>query len=112
MLARPGWRQHAVQVILDHDAHELRAAVVRTATRSTEEHRNVDAEREQQWCETYADIRQLLADAGIRLQETLQVEPGEHELPVIEARVGDSSTVDEHRAAGHRPRQRTAGGDA
>jgi hypothetical protein len=81
-LARSGWTDHAVSVVVDQEAGEVRTAVVRTSKGVGEEQRRVDAEREQQWCDSFAAARERLAAAGIQAVTTLEVPPGQRVLPV------------------------------
>jgi hypothetical protein len=81
-LARGGWTDHAVSVVVDQEAGEIRTAVVRTSKGAGEEQRRVDAEREQQWCDSFAAARERLAAAGIHAVTTLEVPPGQRTLPV------------------------------
>jgi hypothetical protein len=81
-LTRGGWTDHAVSVVVDQEAGEVRTAVVRTSKGVGEEQRRVDAEREQQWCDSFAAARERLAAAGIQAVTTLEVPPGQRALPV------------------------------
>jgi hypothetical protein len=84
-LTRSGWADHAVAVAVDRDSQEVRTAVIRTSKGDGEEHRRIDAEREQQWCDSFTAARARLEAAGIHAVTKLEVPPGQRSLPVASA---------------------------
>jgi hypothetical protein len=98
VLARDGWPDHAVKVLVD-DASQIRAALVRTAEPASEEERRLDVEREEEWCAAFEAARQRLTSAGISSDVRWRLDPGEHRLPVApEARQTRTRTKQRERS--------------
>jgi hypothetical protein len=95
-LTRSGWTDHAVAVAVDRDSQKVRTAVIRTSKGEGEEHRRIDAEREQQWCESFTAARARLEAAGIHEVTKLAVPPGQRTLPVAPAPAQRSATSTRH----------------
>lgn len=94
VLTRGDWPQHAVKVRVD-DARQVRMALLRTEPAEGDEQRRLDVEREEQWCASFEEARERLAEAGIRADVRWRIEPGEQRLPIVA-----------RNATHHRPRER------
>lgn len=82
VLTRGDWPQHAVKVRVD-DARQVRMALLRTEPADDDEQRRLDVEREEQWCASFEEARERLAEAGVRADVRWRIEPGEQRLPVV-----------------------------
>lgn len=78
-VTRDDWPDHAVKVRIDD--HQLRVAMVRTSEPTSAEDRRRDAEREDEWCESFAELRQRLAGAGMATTVSWSVD--HMTLPVV-----------------------------
>lgn len=83
-LVRDQWPEHAVSVVVN--GGEVRTMVVRTESTEGDDAQRLDAEREQQWCTDFEELRDQLADEGLRLDVHRLVPPGERHVPVATRR--------------------------
>lgn len=83
-LVRDEWPEHAVSVVVQRG--EVRAMVVRTESADGDDAARLDLEREQQWCADFDELRDQVADDGLRLDVQRLVPPGERHVPVATRR--------------------------
>ncbi|MGH4016380.1 MAG: hypothetical protein ACRDSL_21125 [Pseudonocardiaceae bacterium] len=83
-LVRDQWPEHAVSVLVD--SGEVRAMVVRTESAEGDDAARLDAEREQQWCADFEELRDQLVSDGLRLDVQRLVPPGERPVPIAAQR--------------------------
>ncbi|TMR03697.1 hypothetical protein ETD83_10255 [Actinomadura soli] len=83
-LSRDDWPEHAVALVLDDG--ELRSMVFRTEHRDGQDARRVDREREQDWCDSFEEVRERLAVNGVQVGTRMELRPGERDrVPVTKA---------------------------
>lgn len=80
---RNGWAAHGVRVLLDEQAGELRAVVVRTESGTGWDGSRVDTEREKQWCADLERLADNLAAKGIRYDIRSRTDPGTRAVPLV-----------------------------
>ncbi|WP_282692089.1 hypothetical protein [Streptomyces sp. CC208A] len=81
-LSRSEWPDHAVNLVVDQQGGQLRTAVVRTAAGRGDDDAHLDAEREEQWCEDFRDLRGHLAQAGLTTDLQVAIPPGQVPVPL------------------------------
>lgn len=96
-LARDEWPQHAVSVVVD--SGEVRAMVVRTEDADGDDAARLDLEREQQWCADFEELRDQVADEGLRLDVQRLVPPGERHVPLAARRPAEKGRPAKERSA-------------
>lgn len=95
-LVRDQWPEHAVSVLVG--SGEVRAMVVRTESADGDDAQRLDAEREQQWCADFEELRDQLAGDGLRLDVQRLVPPGARQVPVAARRDRPADRVAGHPA--------------
>lgn len=83
-LSRGQWPEHAVSVVVDGE--QVRTMVVRTEAGEGDDAERLDAEREEQWCADFDELRDQLADDGLRLDVQRLVPAGQRHVPVAARR--------------------------
>jgi hypothetical protein len=83
-LSRDQWPEHAVSVVVDGE--RVRTMVVRTESGEGDDAERLDAEREEQWCADFEDLRDQLAGDGLHLDVHRLVPAGERHVPVASRR--------------------------
>ncbi|ROQ34866.1 hypothetical protein EDD98_3919 [Streptomyces sp. PanSC19] len=101
-LSRSEWPEHAVNLAVDRQGGQLRTAVVRTAAGHGDDAAHLDVEREEQWCRDFQELRDRLAEAGLRTDVQVAVPPGRVPVPLVAA---PAAPVPRARP-GHRERER------
>ncbi|MGW2928319.1 hypothetical protein ACWC8S_25910 [Streptomyces fungicidicus] len=101
-LTRGEWSEHAVNLVVDQELGELRTAVVRTAVGHDDDAARLDVEREEQWCESFHQLRDRLAQAGLDTEVRLATAPGEIPVPLVASPVAPAART----RAGHQERTR------
>lgn len=83
-LVRDQWPDHAVSVLVE--GGKVRTMVVRTTSAEGDDAHRLDAEREQQWCLDFDELRDQLAGDGLRVDVQRLVPPGTRHVPVAARR--------------------------
>ncbi|MGW4891972.1 hypothetical protein ACWEQL_06845 [Kitasatospora sp. NPDC004240] len=86
-LSRGEWPEHAVNLVVDQRAGQVRTALVRTAAGSGDDDAHVDVEREEQWCQDFHELRDRLARAGLSTEVRVATAPGQVPVPLAVAPV-------------------------
>lgn len=102
-LVRDQWPEHAVSMVVDGD--ELRTMVVRTEGAEGDDAARLDVEREQQWCADFEELRDRLADDGLRVELHRLTPPGQRRMPLATRRRRPTADrgQDRHRAQDSTP---------
>ncbi|MFN2495709.1 MAG: hypothetical protein ABR608_07360 [Pseudonocardiaceae bacterium] len=96
-LVRDRWPQHAVSLLVD--GGEVRAMVVRTESAEGDDAERLDAEREQQWCADFEELRDQVASDGLRLDVQRLTPPGKRRVPVAARRQRPARRAEPQRQA-------------
>lgn len=83
-LSRDQWPEHAVSVVVDGES--VRTMVVRTESGEGDDAERLDAEREEQWCADFDELREQLVGDGLRLDVQRLVPAGQRHVPVASRR--------------------------
>lgn len=97
-VTRDDWADHAVKMRIDTDnagTRQLRVAMVRTREASSVDDRRRDAEREEQWCDSFAELRTRLNTLGVQTEVTWAID--KVRLPVVGNASGASIEHDQQR---------------
>jgi hypothetical protein len=85
VIRKPGDEDYAVEVVSDANLSLVQTTMVRytDAPELTEQQRQRDCEREEEWCADHARLRERLAQQGLATSFKLKLPSGEHPVKVV-----------------------------
>lgn len=85
VIRKPGDTDYAVEVVSDAKLSMVQTTMVRytDAPEMTEQQRQRDCEREEEWCADHARLRDRLAQQGLATSFKLKLPSGEHPVKVV-----------------------------
>lgn len=85
VIRKPGDEEYAVEVVSDANLSMMQTTMVRytDAPDMTEQQRQRDCEREEEWCADHARLRERLAKQGLATNFKLKFPSGEHPVKVV-----------------------------
>lgn len=85
VIRKPGDTDYAVEVVSDANLSMVQTTMVRytDAPEMTEQQRQRDCEREEEWCADHARLRDRLAKQGLATSFKLKLPSGEHPVKVV-----------------------------
>ncbi len=86
VIRKPGDEEYAVEVVSDANLSLMQTTMVRYADAPvmTEQQRQRDCEREEEWCADHARLRDRLAQQGLATSFKLKLPSGEHPVKVVQ----------------------------
>ncbi len=86
VIRKPGDEEYAVEVVSDAKLSMVQTTMVRYADAPdmTEQQRQRDCEREEEWCADHARLRDRLAQQGLATSFKLKLPSGEHPVKVVQ----------------------------
>ena len=106
VVQRDGEAEYAVEVVVNDDLSLVQTAMVRFGEDSemTEQQRLRDKEKEESWCQDHTQMREQLAQQGLKATLKMHLKPGEHPVRVVTGDKRSAATRLEARRSGRQRR--------
>ena len=102
VVQRDGEAEYAVEVVVNDDLSLVQTAMIRfgDSAEPTEQQRLRDTEKEESWCQDHTQMREQLAQQGLKATLKMHLKPGEHPVRVVRGSKRPTATRVDARRSG------------